>query len=157
MEMTQPEPAISWSVLTHEHTERSADWYWTLGVLAVAGAIAAVFFSNILLACILIIGAGSIGFLAARGPREHMVRIDERGISVDGTLYPYGSIHSFSIAEEPHKPELILTVKSFLTPRILLSLEGTSPETIRSRLEQYIEETEAEARLSDSLAEIFGL
>jgi len=150
------EQAVAWSVVTHEHRERSTDWYWTLGVLAVVGAGAAIFFGNILLALILLIGAGSIGFLAARGPREHMVRIDGKAITIDGTVYPYKSIHSFSIREHPY-PELILSIHSVLTPRMLLFLDNTSVDTVRGKLSQHVEEAEYEPRLSDSLAEIFGL
>jgi hypothetical protein len=61
-----------WSVITHEHRERTTDWYWALGLVAIAGAVASVFFGNTLLAIIILLGAGSIGFLAIRGPREHI-------------------------------------------------------------------------------------
>ncbi len=152
----QQEQVISWSVLTHEHKERSVDWYWTLGILAVGGAIVAIVLSNILLALILLIGAGCIGYLAARGPREHMVHIDDRGVVIDGTMYPYKSIRSFCISEE-ERPHLILSVSSVLTPRILIPLEGASLETVHARMKKNVHEIEFEPHLFDSLAEIFGL
>ncbi len=155
--MPQQESPISWNVLSHEHRERTADWYWTLGTLAVVGAVVSIFFSNILLACILLIGAGSIGFLAARGPREHAVRIDEKGIHIDGTVYPYKSLESFSIHEDTTPPYLVLSIHSFITPRLLLSLEGMSAETVRDRLSLQVKEIESQPHLMDSLAEIFGL
>lgn len=148
---------ISWVVQTHEHRERSADWFWTLGLLAVVGAGISIYFSNVLLAVILVVGAGSIGFLAIRGPREHTVRIDARGVSIDGTLYQYSSIHTFGIAEGPHEPRLVLTTGSLLAPRIVLSLETTSPEVVRALLRRYLEEEEQQPIFSESVAELFGL
>ena len=59
---------ISWSVDTHEHRDHSTDWYWGLGLLAIAGAGLALFFGNLLFAVIIVMAAGSIGVLALRGP-----------------------------------------------------------------------------------------
>src|SRR3989338_6524832 len=116
---------ISWSVNTHEHTEHSTDWYWGLGLLALAGAGLSLFFGNLLFAVIIVMSAGSMGVLAARGPREHTVRIGGRGISLDGTLYRWSSIDSFWI-EERGDPRLLVSTKSVLHPQLVRSEEHTS-------------------------------
>ncbi|HEY6019761.1 MAG TPA: hypothetical protein VIY48_07620, partial [Candidatus Paceibacterota bacterium] len=90
---------IAWIVHTHEHKERSTDWYWTLGLSAVVGIALSIYFNNPLLAGIILIAAGSIGTLAARGPRTHWVRVTTRGIVMDGTLYPWESVRSFYVEE----------------------------------------------------------
>lgn len=93
--MSGDKQEMVWTVTTHEHHERSVDWYWALGVAALAGAVLSVFFDNILLAVIIVLGAGSIGYLAARGPREHLVKIDDHGITIDGSRYAFSSINTF--------------------------------------------------------------
>jgi hypothetical protein len=99
--MPEGNQEMSWSVITHEHKEHSVDWYWALGVLALAGAVLSVFFGNLLLAVIILLGAGSRwAYLVARGPREHEVKIDDRGLMIDGTRYPYSSIHSFWVEHD---------------------------------------------------------
>lgn len=154
----QQEQAISWTVLTHEHKDRSADWYWTLGALAVVGIGLSIFFSNILLAIILAVGAGSIGFLAARGPREHMVRIDKRGVSLDGTLYPYPSIHSFWVEESAENPRLFLSTSGFLSPSITVPLDNAShAQSVRDFLKKFGEEEEQRPHFGEHLAEMLGL
>ena len=156
--MLHSAPNISWSVMTHEHKERSADWYWTLGVLALLGAAASVYFSNILLGVILIFGAASIGFLAARGPREHMVHIDERGISLDGTLYPFTSIHSFWIETHTENPLLLMTTSGLLTPHIRVPLDNIEhAEEVQTYLRERAEEVEQTQHFGERLAELLGL
>ncbi|MDB5224660.1 MAG: hypothetical protein JWO43_282 [Candidatus Adlerbacteria bacterium] len=152
------ESGISWKVVTHEHKDRSVDWYWTLGVLTVVGVGLSIYFDNYLLALILIVGAISLGFLTARGPREHMVRIDSRGIIVDGTLHPYASVTSFGITEETHRQHLVVHTTGILASRIVAPIEGISPETVRMTLRRHnIEEIAEEPRFFDSVAEILGL
>lgn len=159
------EGGITWHVLTHEHRDRSADWYWALGIFAIGGAAASIYFGNILLAIILVVGAGSIGVLAVRGPREHMVRVDKRGVTLDGTLYPYKSIQSFWVAIEENVPEdvqpraqLFLTTNGFLHPYITIPLDDMEhAKGVRELLSQYSEEEEQYPHFGEQLAELFGL
>jgi hypothetical protein len=149
---------ISWNVGAGEPRERSNDWYWGLGVLAVASAVAAVFFGNGLLAVILLLGAGSIGFLAARGPREHAVKIDPRGISIDGTRYPFTSVHSFWVEHEADPPHLFLAMTGILAPHFSFPLEDEAHgQKVRALLVRFVEEEEQGPHVGDHLAEIFGL
>ena len=152
------EPTIVWQVVTHEHIERSADWYWGLGILAIVSAGVSIYFSNILFAIILLVGAGSIGVLVARGPREHVVALDKRGISMDGTLYPYQSIRSFWVEPHVEVPRLFITTSSLLHPHIIVPLDSAPHgEEVRRHLLQFAEEIERLPRLSEEVAEIFGL
>ena len=149
--------AISWQVTTHEHKERSADWYWALGLLALAGAALSVFFGDVLLAIILVIGAGSIGVLAARGPREHAVRVDSRGLSLDGTLYRYPAVQSFWV-EPGEVPRLLVTTNGIFSPQLIVPLDNaTRGANVRALLRKYAEEEEQAPHLGEHLAELFGL
>ena len=156
--MTEAAGEYTWTVTTHEHKERSNDWYWALGSIAVLGAGMAVFFGNGLLAIILIIGLGSIGFLAARGPREHTVRLGPRGVSVDGTRYPWEGVHSFWVEHEVAEPRLFLSMSGVLSPHITVELENTvEGDKLREYLKQFAKEEEHGPRLGENLAELFGL
>lgn len=149
---------FSWHVLSHEHKEHSVDWYWALGTLAVAGAGLSVFLGNILLAVIIIIAAGSIGVLAARGPREHQVKIDRRGVAIDGTLYPYSSLHSYWIERERENPRLILSTTGFLAPHFALEIGDTIDRSaLNNFLKQRVEEEEQGPHIGEHLAEMLGL
>ncbi len=149
---------ISWDVVTHEHRERSSDWYWTLGTLGVVGAGVSLWFSNGLFAIILLLGAGSIGYLAARGPREHSIHIDEKGIKIDGTLYAFKSIRSFWVEEGVEFPRLFLTTSGVLSPHLAIPLDSPAQgRDVREHLREFVKEEEQETHIGEHLAEIFGL
>lgn len=151
---------ILWTVVTHEHKEHTPDWYWALGLLTVVGAGLSIWFGNILLAIILVIGASSIALLKVRGPREHEVRVDARGITLDGTMYPWKSIHSFWVNREEARggPCIYLTTHSLLTPRIAVPLDSLQhAEQVQKYLEQHAEEEEQEPHFGERLAELLGL
>lgn len=152
--------SISWHVQTHEHRERSTDWYWGLGLGAVAAAGISLFFGNILFAIIIIMGLGSIAVLVARGPREHGVRIDSRGVSLDGTLYRFSSIQSFWIQPEDqmHEARMLVTTSGIFSPQLVIPLGNmTRAQNVRALMRRHAQEQEQEAHLGEHLAEIFGL
>ena len=155
------EQAISWQVETHEHKERSTDWYWGLGLGAAACAGISLFFGNILFALIILLGLGSIGILVARGPREHWVRVDSRGVSLDGTLYRYASVQSFWIEHMgggEREPRLLLTTNGIFSPQLVIPLgNATRAQNVRIYLKRFTTEEEQEAHLGEHLAELFGL
>lgn len=155
--MPPQEQGLSWQVTTHEHKERTPDWYWTLGLLILVGAGLSIFFGNILLAVILLLGGGSLGYLVARGPREHTVKLDQKGVVLDGTLYPYKNIHSFWV-EEHSEPRLLLTTSGVLHPQLVIPLLSSARAmSVRSYLRRFLQEEEQRAHLGEHLAEIFGL
>jgi hypothetical protein len=155
--MAQEGQAITWQVHSREHGERSNDWFWGLGLLAVAGGGLAIFFGNSLLAVILILGAASIGTLAARAPREHSARIDKRGISIDGTLHPYESLASFWV-EEGEDPKLFVSTTGIIAPHLTVPLlERGRAEAVRGFLKKYLREEEQGPHFGEQIAEFFGL
>jgi hypothetical protein len=156
--MAPQDQAFSWTVHTHEHKDRSIDWYWTLGLVAVAGAVVSIFLGNYLLVVIIGIGAISLGVLAARGPRLHSVKIDKRGVVLDGTLYPYSSIDSFWVEEKAENPRLLVSTSGILHPQFIIPIEESSrAHEIREFMRRYAKEEEQDPHFGEHLAEMFGL
>ncbi len=152
--------SISWQVETHEHRQRSTDWYWGLGLGAAAAAGVSLFFGNMLFALIIVLGLGSIATLAARGPREHWVRLDSRGISLDGTLYRFASIQSFWIQPEDavREARMLVTTSGLFSPQLVIPLGNmTRAQNVRAFMRRHAQEQEQEAHLGEHLAELFGL
>lgn len=152
--------SISWQVETHEHRERSTDWYWGLGLGAAAAAGISLFFGNILFALIIVMGLGSIATLVARGPREHTVRLDSRGVSMDGTLYRFSSIQSFWVQPEDaaHEARMLVTTSGIFSPQLVIPLgHMTRAQNVRAFMRRFVQEQEQEAHLGEHLAELFGL
>ena len=152
------EQTISWTVITHVHKEHSVDWYWSVGIIALVAAGVSIWLGNLLFALIIIIGIGSLGMLYIRGPREHAVRVDNRGISIDGTLYPYRSIQSFWVERDPEYPRLYLMTHAVVAPHVMLPLDsGAQAEQVRSHLKRLLPEVEQEPHFGEHLTNLLGL
>lgn len=149
---------IQWTVDTHEHTERSNDWYWGLGLLSLAVAVLSIFLGNALLAVIIFLAAGSLGVLVHRGPREHLVGISPRGLSMDGTLYKWSGIDSFWIERDTHNPHLLVTTQGILHPQLVIPLNNPDRrEGVRAYLRRYIKEEEQHPHFGHHVAQLLGL
>lgn len=154
---------ISWRVDTHEHQERSNDWYWGLGLIGLAGASLAVFFGNSLFAVIILLGLGSLWVLVARGPREHEVRVTSRGLHFDGTLYRWSSVESFWVEDERALPpgeqaHLLVTTQGILHPQLIIPIgDNNRARNLREYLRRHSTEEEQEPHMGHHVAQMLGL
>ena len=157
---------ISWEVLTHVHRERTNDWYWALGLVAVVAAGLSIWLGNFLFGVLILLCSGSIGALAMRGPREHLVEIDPHGVWIDGTLYPYRSLKSFWVDYGDGQPlpsggreaRLYLTTSGLIMPHVTLPLDDEHhASAVHAYLVTKVEEVEQEPHIGEHLVHLLGL
>lgn len=86
---------LSWSALEYEEKERSADWFWALGVIVVTSSIASLIFGNYFFAALLIIAGALLGFFAVKKPDTVLYELNRKGLRIRNHLYPYENIKSF--------------------------------------------------------------
>ncbi len=148
---------IGWRAPTHEKGDRSTDWYWALGIIGICGAVAAVLLGNLLFAIIIGVGALSLGVLAAREPREHDVRIDERGITVDGDLYAWESLQSFWMAPGKSADRLFVTTGGIVHPHLVLGIHAPADaQDVYDYVSYFLPEEESHS-VGTLAAELLGL
>jgi hypothetical protein len=98
-----------------------------------------------------------LGTLLAREPREHSVRVDSRGVSIDGTLHPYSSLQSFWVEEEDD-PRLFVATNGIVSPHLTLPLgERSRAGAVRTILRKHIREEEQGPHIGEQVADFFGL
>lgn len=150
--------AISWKGHEYLHFKKTTDWYWALGLIAVAGAMAALVFSNILFAILILVLAFVLAIFAAREPEEVSFTISQRGVRIDDTLHPFQTIEAFGIEEmsPEHIPQLILKSKKHLVPNIVIPLEHVSANEIHDFLHNYLPEEELVEPLTHKVMEWLG-
>ena len=148
---------IVWNTLEHTHEEKSGDWFWALGIVAVSSAVAAMLFGNVLFALLILVGAFTIGLLAKKEPASIEIALTPRGVLVGNDFYPYNLLVAFWVDEIEHEePTLIIDAHRFLTPHIIVPLGEHDTEHVRTYLEQYLPEREIQEPVMQKALEFFG-
>lgn len=147
---------FSWRAETPAPPQKTAPWYWTVGILGVGGATSALISENILFAILILICAFTIMLAGSRSARTQTYGISERGVHVGSELVSFSSIEHFSL-EETEPRTLILETNKILGP-VSIPLGNADFRRIRSELKNRgIEETEPVPSLSDALARLIGM
>jgi hypothetical protein len=136
------ESLISWNAPEHEHVERNSDWYWAVGVITLALAGVCFIFGLIITGIFVIIAAVALVIHAGGTPRTLYYEINDRGIVVDDTLYPFLSLDSFWIAHDAFPPRILLKSRKTFMPLIIIPIDEVDPEQVRAVLQRFIAETE---------------
>lgn len=152
--MTEP---LSWTALEHEHVERHPDWFWTVGILALGGAIIALIVGNVLFALFIIVCAVTLSLYALKHPQHVNYRIDDKGILVDTTIYPHQTLESFCIHEHHDSFRLVVKSQKLFMPYILIPLDTVPPQDVRRALAGKLPEVYVPESISEKLLEALGL
>lgn len=151
---------LTWSSSSHNHKEdKSPDWFWALGLVAVSIAIAAVLLGNSLFSILILLAAIVLGLSVNVQPRDNTYIINTRGVTINDVLHPYKNIESFWI-DDVSRPEhciLLLDEQKPLLPHIVINIPNNiDKDALQDYLLDYLPETELYEPTSQRIAELFG-
>jgi len=150
---------IEWEGREYDHSPKSADWYWALGIISVAGIVALILFGEYLLACLVAIAAAAIALHAAKQPPIHKFRLVEQGLVIGDELHPFENMSSFSFfddVEDELPPMISIKNESWLSPHLVISLEGVDADAVYAHFVQNVDEGEHRHTLADLVAVWLG-
>ena len=157
MAQANKEPRISWEIEEYNHREKGPDWFWALGVIAIASAAIAVIFHDTLFAIFIILAAIVLGFYAARRPEVIDIAISDQGIRIRNFFYAFEKIKGFSIDEHDLGNHLIIETSRIVAPVISIALPYTiDPETLRQLLLTRLTEKNFKEQLTHRVMEHLG-
>ncbi|MDC1205497.1 hypothetical protein N8083_01465 [Candidatus Pacebacteria bacterium] len=155
--MALPARSITWEAPAHQHIEKTSDWFWALGIIAISAGTAAFFFNNFLLAILILIAAAIMALLANREPEVVAYAITSRGLRVGDRLYPYSTLEAFYIDEDHEAgPQLFARSKKLFMHLIIMPLPHEHIEDVEDILESKLPEEHIEEPLATKIFEIFG-
>lgn len=148
---------VTWDSLEHHHVERGRDWFWALGLLAVAGAAAAFIFGNALFGIVILLGAITMVVFALQEPRMIPFAILTRGIRIGNELYPYTTLESFYIDEDHTRgPQLYVKSKKLIMPLLILPLPPEYVDDVDDLVGARLPEEHLDEPLAHRVLEFFG-
>ena len=150
---------FEWEGREYEHSPKSADWYWALGIVGVASVIASVLFDNYLLAIMVLIATVTIALHGAKHSPLHHFRVVEQGLAIGHELYPFDNMISFSVLEDIEgelPPLLSIKNESWLSPHLMIPLEGVDADGVYAHFLQRVDEGKHQHTLSDLVAAWLG-
>jgi hypothetical protein len=149
-------PLISWDAPEHHHTEKNNDWYWAVGIITLTTAALSFIFGNVIFGILIIVGVFSLLVHASRTPRTIHIEINDRGVVVDNTLYPFLTLESFWIDAHEEPAKVLLKSAKFFMPFITVQIADADKERIREILLNYIAETQHHEPVSQKILERLG-
>jgi hypothetical protein len=150
---------LEWEGREYDHNPKSTDWYWVLGIVAAACTIASILFGNYLLAALVVIAAAALALHASKQPPLHRFRLIEEGIVIGDDLHPFERMISFSVLEdvkEEYPPMLSIKTHSWLSPHLIIPLEGVDADVIYAYFLNHVNEGEHPHTLVDLVAAWLG-
>lgn len=150
---------LVWDTEEYQFKERSKDWFWGLGLTAVAICGIAIYAGNYFFAVFIIVAAFAVGFFSIREPQMVHIELSKEGVRINDEFLPYRIIKSFYIT--PMRPngvqELLLTTTRGLLPITTLPIHENDPEVIQAFLLQYLPEEVQEETPMQRLLDGIGL
>lgn len=153
------EPII-WETEEYFHRQKTSDWYWGVGIVAVSAAVISILYKNVLFALLLLIGAFSLVLAASKKPRIVRFEINNTGVIIDKTLYPFGTLDSFWVINNEHvagDSKIMIKSRKMAVPMIIIPIiDEVSSEEIRNFLLGHLIEEEHQESLSQKILEVLG-
>jgi len=153
-------PPFTWSVPTHRHTEKNADWYWAVGIATLSIAVTAIILENYFFAILIIIASVTLSLFGSKPPRIIDVGVDDTGILIDDLFYPFQNLEAFWIDEEEKWGNSLLILRSNrpLSPLISVWIdeETIDIDELRDHLQHFLEAEEMKEPISQRVMEWIG-
>ncbi|OYV63631.1 MAG: hypothetical protein B7W96_00115 [Parcubacteria group bacterium 37-58-5] len=150
---------LEWEGREYDHNPKDADWYWALGIIAVAGAVAAVLFADYLFAVLIVVAAAALALHAAKQPPLHRFRLVENGLMIGDELHPFERMTSFSVLEDIEgklPPMISIKTESWLSPHLVIPLAGVDADAMYAYFLQHVDEAEHTHSFTDLVAAWLG-
>lgn len=150
---------FEWEGQEYDHSPKSGDWYWALGIIAIAATVACILFGNYLFAILIVIATVTIALHSMKHPPIHRFRVVEQGLVIGDELYAFDNMISFSVLEDIENelpPLLSIKNESWLSPHLMIPLEGVDADGVYEYFLHHVQEEKHEHKLSDLLAAWLG-
>ncbi len=147
---------IQWTAPEYIHREKTADWYWIVGIVGISATIVSIILNNVIFAILIIVSTFTLSLYASRPPKKIEIEISKTGIRVGGLYYPYEHIESFWVEMNDAYPRIILKSQKKIMLYIVILIESVDPGVVRAFLAEHLQETPHSEPLLEKLLIYLG-
>ncbi len=148
---------IAWKALEYKRTEKTADWYWAVGIIALSTVITAFILKDGLFAILIVIGVSTLMAFSLKKPEWVDITIDRRGFSVGSEQYPFATLSEFWVdISTPNDHKIIIKSKKGLMPLIIIPIEEHEHLDVREFLLKHLPEKELHEPAAHKIMERLG-
>src|SRR3989338_2705480 len=144
---------ISWETPEYIPRDRSADWFWAVGIIATAIIFTSVLLNNVLLAVFFFIATVTIFIYAKRKPDMITVEIAEDGISAGRNMYPFSILKAFFVNENQPISHLLIQSSGITNSMLVIPIGKMNLQKVREILKNYLPEERIDEPLSQKILE----
>jgi hypothetical protein len=150
---------VRWSGFEFEYKEKTADWFWAVGIIVVALAAIAIIYDNALFGVLILIAGAMLLLMAKKEPRLLDYELTDKGLMIDGALLPYTGFKSFWVVQSKYSsPKLLLRTGKWTNPLLMIPIETDyiNDDKVQEFLLNYLPEEEMHESLSLKFMEFLG-
>jgi hypothetical protein len=100
--------------------------------------------NNIIFAILIIVASFTLMLFASKKPNEVEVDIDDMGVRVGKTMYPYRNLDSFWVETRENNDRILIKSKKVFMPLLIIFIEEDQvhPTDVRNLLKNHLPEEE---------------
>ncbi len=148
-----PQDTLYWETVEHNHSKKTADWYWVISIIALAIVVSAVILGNFTFALVITMLTIVLFMQSHRDPEIFKVGMSNKGIYVNKTFYPYEHLTSYWVETDIGVPRVIIKSSKLIMPLIIIPLDDVHPDDIEFFLGYYLDQEKLEESLLQILVE----
>ena len=147
-----------WETIEHTHTKKTSDWYWIVSIIALIIIFASVYFENYTFAAVMLFAVVVLFMQADRDPEKLKIGMDDQGVYINKTHYPYDSLDSFYIEDTFGTPRILIKSHKLFMPLIVIPFgDAVDRDDLEHFLGYYIDKEKLHESGLQILLESLGL
>ncbi len=125
---------IEWKAPEYKHKEKSIDFLWAIGSIALVMCGFALWQGSYLFAIFIVISAFSLILFSVRPPLDIVFTIETSGLSLGKDKYEWKNIKGFHINKYEDEAKLLIEINKYLLPIYTIPVPLEKVDDIRENL-----------------------
>lgn len=149
---------FNWKAREYENFEKTNDWFWAVGLIALIGAGLAIWQGSVSFGILILLSGFCLILFGNVKHPEHSILINEEGLMIDENKFLWKDVTGFAIIDDtkdPYNKKVIFETARSVAPKISLPIDrsAVNPDSLKQFLLKYSTEKEIRESMVKAIAE----